>query len=57
MLVAKMDRRFGEVETTTPLLRGISACHPASANFLPMSATASSRFLTVGQNRLSVIAS
>jgi hypothetical protein len=36
-LIAEMDRGFGEDETRTPLLKGIAACHPASADFLSKS--------------------
>jgi hypothetical protein len=36
-LIAEMDRGFGEDETRTPLLKGIPACHPASADFLSKS--------------------
>jgi hypothetical protein len=36
-LIAEMHRRLGEDETRTPLLKGIAARHPASADFLPMS--------------------
>lgn len=35
-LIAEMDRRFGEDEMRTPLLKGIAACHPASADFMSM---------------------
>ena len=35
-LIAEMDRRFGEDELRTPLLKGIAACHPASDDFLSM---------------------